>query len=475
MASEEVITKVIEALHQQLKDKDEVNNEKIAAIQLDNSTLSNTQARLETQVYAQEQDMNSLRKEVQQLRKIKKDIENKLVLESQNFESDKLNWQQKEGELYTQIKSLLVGEPRRTNKNSNQQEEEQVERPFKDTTREAKIAQRTIKAQDKLILDLRGELEKQKSLLRENQKKEQLQSLKVFHLEHEIQNVKQLNRSLQEDNESYQILLHEKTMTGEFMANPIMQVETSTYSSSASSDSSLENDTRRQSSGLNLAAELNMASDWNQKHEEEMNMKKLNDEIKTLQDTNRALQLYMNKILMKIINNKQLEDVLSIDQPKKEVPITSSKQVKIAPAPAVPLPVKTTSTSTSNAAKTVGNRPRRRTISYWGSKAPQPEEEEKENTKQKDETHLQAESRHVRRHSTMMGDSTGGGWAKALRRMSVIGWSAPKEDPMVAVNNDSAVGSLSEEDPATTKSTSSGSSTPSLRHSNELGTLAEEE
>jgi hypothetical protein len=185
----------------------------------------------------------------------------------------------------------------------------------------------------------------------------------------------------------------------------------------------------------------------------------LNDEIKTLQDTNRALQLYMNKILMKIINNKQLEDVLSIDQPKQEVP--TSKQVKIAPV--LPAPVKTTSTSTSNA-KPTGNRPRRRTISYWGSKAPQPEEEE---VKQKDETSSEAESRHVRRHSTMMGDS-GGGWAKALRRMSVIGWSASKEE----VNNDSAVGSLSEEDQ--TKS-SSGASTPSLRHSNELGTLAEEE
>jgi hypothetical protein len=52
---------------------------------LDNSTLSNTQARLETQLYAQEQDMSSLGKEVQQLRKIKKDIENKLVLEVSFF------------------------------------------------------------------------------------------------------------------------------------------------------------------------------------------------------------------------------------------------------------------------------------------------------------------------------------------------------------------------------------------------------
>ncbi|KAI8874606.1 hypothetical protein K501DRAFT_102009 [Backusella circina FSU 941] len=129
--------------------------------------------------------------------------------------------------------------------------------------REAKIAQRTIKAQDKLILDLKGELEKQKSLLKEHQNETQQQSLKIVHLEHEIQNVKQLNRSLQEDNESYQILLHEKTMNGEFMMNPIMQVDEIAVSPSVS--------TSQQSvgggGGLNLAAELNMAAvpDWNQK------------------------------------------------------------------------------------------------------------------------------------------------------------------------------------------------------------------
>lgn len=91
--------------------------------------------------------------------------------------------------------------------------------------REAKIAQRTIKAQDKLILDLKNDVDKQKALLQERQSESQLVSLKVVHLEHEISNVKQLNRSLMEDNESYQILLHEKTINGEFIMNPIMQVK----------------------------------------------------------------------------------------------------------------------------------------------------------------------------------------------------------------------------------------------------------
>lgn len=48
---------------------------------MENSNYSNTQARLETQLYAQEQDLNKFRKQVQQLSKAKKDAEKKLIAE----------------------------------------------------------------------------------------------------------------------------------------------------------------------------------------------------------------------------------------------------------------------------------------------------------------------------------------------------------------------------------------------------------
>lgn len=90
--------------------------------------------------------------------------------------------------------------------------------------REAKIAQRTIKAQDKLIAELKNDIEKQNALIEEQRSDAKQQSLRMEHLEHEIASIKQVNRSLMEDNESYQILLHEKTISGEFIMNPIMQV-----------------------------------------------------------------------------------------------------------------------------------------------------------------------------------------------------------------------------------------------------------
>lgn len=230
-------------------------------------------------------------------------------------------------------------------------------------------------------------------------------------------------------------------------------------------------------------------------------LSELNEEIKTLQDTNRALQLYMNKILMKIINNKQLEDVLSIDQPSKSTnqqPATNQPS-KTSAAASGPAPTKTVSTATTAKSTSVNNRQRRRTISYWGAKAPPPPPSKSSSQQNIDTLHATtAATEDRRRHSSIVQKSpqpersvsttttssssaTNGGWAKALRRMSGIGWSsAVKEEPAAGngVNNDSAVGSLSEEETekmsldASRKS--SGSSTPSIRRSNELGTLNEE-
>ncbi|KAK4510921.1 uncharacterized protein ATC70_000030 [Mucor velutinosus] len=535
-----------------LSNENDYLKQKLAAIQLDNSNYGNTQARLETQLYAQEQDISKLRKDIQQLTKAKKDVEKKLSSELQDYENDKSIWQQREADLYNQIRSLSInnlGEPRtprtprrrsvtantlgimspftsglgdigenQAGANTNDRDATAStvdERPTpklavidSSYARETKIAQRTIKAQDKMIFDLKNEVEKLKSVIQEQQNESQTQSLHASHLQHEIVSIKEVNRGLMEENESYQILLHEKTINGEFMMNPIMQVEDNPAMKESISTSS-------NNQGLNLAAELaSSIPDWNNQKESESDqtIQKLNEEIKTLQDTNRALQLYMNKILMKIINNKQLEDVLSIDQPSKSShhPSSNAEGNKSSAAGAGsaadtsgrggPTPTKTVSTvapassGTASKSPSPSNRQRRRTISYWGSKAAPPPPPSK-SASQQDMEGLTATREEKRRHSSIVQNappqpersmstttssssgSANGGWAKALRRMSGIGWTSVKEEPTstVAVNNDSAVGSLSEDENAEmTSRKSSGSSTPSIRRSNELGTLSEE-
>lgn len=194
----------------------------------------------------------------------------------------------------------------------------------------------------------------------------------------------------------------------------------------------------------------------------------LTEENKMLQDTNRALQLYMNKILMKIINNKQLEDVLSIDQPTPNNNMVHSNTDAVATnSTTSPQPTETAATTTSSSnhtnLNTTTNRQRRRTISYWG-KVPQATPESKEEDRRRHSS-IPAPQPERSVSTTTSNKHNSSGWAKALRRMSGIGWPATstvKEDNS-SINNDSA---FSEE--------SSGSSTPSLRRSNELGTLNEE-
>ncbi|SAM07278.1 hypothetical protein [Absidia glauca] len=578
------------------KDNDYLRNQKIAGVQQDNSTYSHTQSRLETQLYAQEQDTSDLRKQVQQLTKAKKDAELKLQMELTTFETDRTAWQQKEVDMYNQIRTLSTagGEPRtpRTPRRRSVTsltlapsfgfpaplteigEEDNPHYPptlsaSSSTTttqkrnsrllmmdindddgfvsgsttpklatidasyaRESKIAQRTIKAQDKLILDLKAELEQQKSMVQDRDSQAQRQSLRIQHLDHEIASVKQVNRSLMEDNESYQILLHEKTISGEFMMNPIMQVETN--------DSSKDALEKTGGGGLNLAAELNLANDFEatqKANEVDITVQKLTDEVKILQDTNRALQLYMNKILMKIIDNKQLEDVLSIDQPKpKPMPIiTSSKETEPVEAPPRsaglgPAPTRTFSSTLLNKG-TATRQQRRRTISYWGSKAPAPPALPITTTTTTNADHTvnnkgrpsasatpspssitpTQDDPTIRRHSAMPSSTANtngnGGWAKALRRMS-IGWSAspPPTNSTTTINNNGKSSDAAMTTPpssihgSTSTSTSSslssandelsslessrmnrppsmsrsGSSTTSLRASNELATLQEE-
>jgi hypothetical protein len=47
---------------------------------------------------------------------------------------------------------------------------------------------------------------------------------RIQQLENELSQVKHMNQSLMEENESFQRLMFEKTMKGEFMLNPVMQV-----------------------------------------------------------------------------------------------------------------------------------------------------------------------------------------------------------------------------------------------------------
>ncbi|KAI8878270.1 hypothetical protein K501DRAFT_287967 [Backusella circina FSU 941] len=342
--------------------------------------------------------MDALKKECQQLKKTKHDTEKKLSSELEQYETDKLSWQKKEQEFKTQLQAFQT--EGRTNKrrsiginfptiNENteplgapipspslstpsgpvterldhQYQQQQQQQKVPDMQREIKISKRTVKAQDKLILDLKKELEIQSKSIQDSLAQSRNQAEKLEQLEFELANVKRMNQSLMEENEGYQLLLHEKTLSGEFIQDPILQVE------------------NESGEGLNLALELNKVIMEDENQDGTHKVKALTDEVKTLQDTNRALQLYMSTILMRIIDNKQLESVLSIDHPTLP-PLVSEK---------------------ADRRKTWSNHPSVENNSKLASKG-----------------------KESRRASTISPNRKDSSWSSAFKRMSTLSWSSSR-------------------------------------------------
>lgn len=102
------------------------------------------------------------------------------------------------------------------------------------------------------------------------------------------------NARLMEDNESFQLLLSEKTLSGDFMRNI-----------GGGTDRPLSQDEPLNTS---LADELGAAAD------EESNERRLESEIGSLKDQNKALTLYINKIIERLLQHQGFEAVLSHDQ-----------------------------------------------------------------------------------------------------------------------------------------------------------------
>lgn len=90
--------------------------------------------------------------------------------------------------------------------------------------REVRTAQRTIKELERRLNELTTEIENAKQATTESMNLNKTHARRIQSLETELSQAKKINDTLMEEIEGYRILLHEKTMKGEFMLNPIVQV-----------------------------------------------------------------------------------------------------------------------------------------------------------------------------------------------------------------------------------------------------------
>ncbi|KAJ5212419.1 uncharacterized protein N7498_004065 [Penicillium cinerascens] len=166
---------------------------------------------------------------------------------------------------------------------------------------------------DKLIESLRLELAESQIKLVEMENKG---GGRQRDLEKELLDARVANARLMEDNESYQLLLSEKTLTGDFTKGDFMQ------------HAHPEKDSR---SGLgSLADELESVDEG---PETDANRKPEGGELKALKDQNKALTLYIERIISRVLQHDGFEHVLDRNDDEGRTGSKGGSEKDLPPTP----------------------------------------------------------------------------------------------------------------------------------------------
>lgn len=169
---------------------------------------------------------------------------------------------------------------------------------------------------DKLIESLRLELAEAQIRLVET---ENMGGGRFHEIEKLLLETRMANARLMEDNESYQLLLQEKTLNGDFTRNDFGFL-------GAHSNTDALNALEGRAPASSLADELSEAGEG-----ESDNYRRLEVELKASKDSNKALTLYINKIIERLLMHQDFEAIL--DQSSDFKPSMSSSKDKELPPP----------------------------------------------------------------------------------------------------------------------------------------------
>lgn len=153
---------------------------------------------------------------------------------------------------------------------------------------------------DKIIEGLRMELAEAQIKLVEA---DHMGGGRVQEIQKQMYEVKMQNARLMEENESFQLLLSEKTLNGDFLRAPS---PSHALSHDGSRPPSRNPGAGESSGGTTLADELESHDD----SEEGGDGRRLQSENNSLRDQNKALTLYINNIISRLLQHEQFEQIL---------------------------------------------------------------------------------------------------------------------------------------------------------------------
>ncbi|KAI5776626.1 hypothetical protein EDC01DRAFT_720006 [Geopyxis carbonaria] len=271
------------------------------------------QVKMEESQHSRDEFMESLEMQIKDLTRSKRDQDNIYEAERTAAQQEKEELMDREEELNTivqRLKDALSQKERNpTRERQNSFDDSPVDHEsigFAPSGHSPAPSQNSLVLQkDKLIESLRLELAEAQIRLAEA---DHMGGTKLHLLEQQLLEVRMTNARLMEENESFQLLLSTAAMNGDYPRGD--------YLTSAFSDPEPEMDSNvvkkvqgspRNSMSLgNLAAELEQADS----DEECDKCRKLENEIKLKTEQNKAMSLYINNIIERILQHKDSEAIL---------------------------------------------------------------------------------------------------------------------------------------------------------------------
>ncbi|KAF2102231.1 hypothetical protein NA57DRAFT_20669, partial [Rhizodiscina lignyota] len=310
---------LVDDLKERLQKAEQVSEEFQRQVEVLQSKLDDAikdQGKLEDRMHEEEERVEMLENEKRESQRQRNELERIFEAERVSVMKDKEDSQAREEELHEVIQRLKENLAQRDNRpgtdedgrlarqcNSVNDRTASFPSPTTDTGHFApptSIQRSNSRNNSKLLLQKDKVIESLRLELAEAQVKliemENMGGTRIHEVERALMETRMTNARLMEENESFQVLLSDKTLNGDFSPAHVRRV-------------SMEDRTpSRSGPGTSLADEL---GDLSPSEVDAEHTRRLEAEVNTLKDQNKALTLYINKIIERLLQHQGFESVLS--------------------------------------------------------------------------------------------------------------------------------------------------------------------
>ncbi|KAK8120522.1 hypothetical protein PG999_004642 [Apiospora kogelbergensis] len=305
------------------------------------------QAKFEERVHESEEQIEALRNEKRESARQMREMETIYEAERSSMLKEKEEMSNREEEMQSVINRLKdtinqrnVDDEYRPSRQSNNSsptvDNGNFAPPSSVQRSDSRNNSKLLLQKDKLIESLRLELAEAQIKLVES---ENQGGGRLHEVERLLMEARMANARLMEDNESYQLLLQEKTLHGDFGKGDFSYMGVSANQDALSAlegRSSVGGEANAEANatlGASLADELGDAADdlAVSTVDDGEHQRRLEGEIRAMKDQNKALTLYINKIIERLLQHQEFEHILDQSSDPKSPGANVNKELPAAP------------------------------------------------------------------------------------------------------------------------------------------------